>query len=316
MLLQVEAIGLVGLAIALAIPVPNALSRARWTARAPGAALVLWQAVGLGGGLSILGAGLTLAVGSESEHWLHGVAALPRAWARLGPAGWVGVAITAAFGAWLIAVAVVSTVRVILARRVHRRRLDVVAETFPTPVSGGERPPRRIRRVAVLDIRLVEYPQAIAYCLPGLRPRVVVSRGTLNTLDLDELAAVLAHERAHARGRHDLLMQPFLAWRETFPFLKAAGRAVASVELLIEMLADDAARRSCATADLRNALHHLKLEHRVQTGHDDPYLDIQLAARTARLHSQPTPLPAVVLSAVYAAAVALTIVPPLVLALT
>lgn len=311
MLLRAESIALLGLAVALAIPVPEALARARWTTRAPRAALILWQAVGLGGGLGILGGGLTLAVASESGHWLTGLAAMPHQWSRLGSAGWGGVAVTLVAGAWLLAIAVLSAVRVVLARRAHRRRLDLVADRFCPPAPGGREPGPAVR-----DVQLVDHPRATAYCLPGLRPRVVVTRGALYALDEVELAAVLAHERAHAQGRHDLVVQPFLAWRRTFPFLPSAWRAVAAVELLVEMLADDAARRTCGTLELHAALQHLAVEHRVHAAHDDPCLDAQVAARTARLLAPPCPLPALVRAGVYAAAAALVLVPPLVLVLS
>ena len=47
---------LAALAVVLAWPAPVALSRARWTARSPFTALVLWQAIALAGGLSMIGA--------------------------------------------------------------------------------------------------------------------------------------------------------------------------------------------------------------------------------------------------------------------
>ncbi|HEY1106336.1 MAG TPA: M56 family peptidase, partial [Agromyces sp.] len=43
------------LAFALAWPVPVALSRAAWPARSPAVALVLWQAIAVSGGLSMIG---------------------------------------------------------------------------------------------------------------------------------------------------------------------------------------------------------------------------------------------------------------------
>lgn len=52
----------------------------------------------------------------------------------------------------------------------------------------------------------MEHPSPAAYCLPGLRPRVVVTRGALSAPTGAEVAAVLGHERAHATGRHDLVV--------------------------------------------------------------------------------------------------------------
>ena len=50
------AVALGALALALAWPVPVALSRAEWPARSPATALALWQGIALGGGLAMIGA--------------------------------------------------------------------------------------------------------------------------------------------------------------------------------------------------------------------------------------------------------------------
>jgi hypothetical protein len=143
MLLAAEGIALLGLAVVLAGPVPAALARASWPGRSPRAALVLWQAVGLSGGLSILGAGLTLAVSGLHRSWLGGLGALPRAVGHgfgparpgpgaaalsLGPVGWAGAVLTVVAGSWLAGVLAVSTVRLTVARRAHRQRLDLLAD--------------------------------------------------------------------------------------------------------------------------------------------------------------------------------------------
>ena len=64
---------------------------------------------------------------------------------------------------------------------------------------------------------VIDYPAAAAYCLPGIRSQIVVSVGTLDLLAPAELAAVLAHERAHVRARHDLVLIPFTSLRRAFP---------------------------------------------------------------------------------------------------
>src|SRR3954469_9198552 len=51
------------LAILLAWPIPSALARAEWPKRHPRAAIALWQAVGISGGLSLIGAPLAIGVG-------------------------------------------------------------------------------------------------------------------------------------------------------------------------------------------------------------------------------------------------------------
>lgn len=44
------------------------------------------------------------------------------------------------------------------------------------------------------------------YCVPGRPPTIVLTTGALAVLDPEQLAAVLAHERAHLAGRHHLLL--------------------------------------------------------------------------------------------------------------
>src|SRR5918999_1536437 len=52
------ALGLLILGVLLAEPVSRALASAHWPARDPVGALLLWQAVGLAGGLALLGSGV------------------------------------------------------------------------------------------------------------------------------------------------------------------------------------------------------------------------------------------------------------------
>jgi len=100
----------------------------------------------------------------------------------------------------------------------------------------------------------VDSPAAAAYCVPGLRSRIVVSAGTLALLDAAELAAVLAHERAHLRARHDLVLLPFCALRQAFPRSRLVRQAHAEVALLVEMLADDRVLRHRPARELATAL--------------------------------------------------------------
>ena len=50
---------------------------------------------------------------------------------------------------------------------------------------------------------------------------------------------MLAHERAHLRERHDLVLLPFSALRRAFPRSALCGESHRAVALLVEMLADD-----------------------------------------------------------------------------
>jgi Zn-dependent protease with chaperone function len=100
----------------------------------------------------------------------------------------------------------------------------------------------------------LDVAQPLAYCLPGVRSRVVVSEGALTALTGDEVAAILTHERAHLRARHDLVLEAFTAVHAAFPRLVRSANALRSVQLLVELLADDAAVRAAGRAPLARAL--------------------------------------------------------------
>lgn len=309
MLLQVEAVGLAVLSLALAGPVSSALARATWPVRAPRPALVLWQAVGLAGGLGVLTAGLTLAAGSLAPHWLSGLAALPARWRDLDAWGWSGVGLTMCMGLWLVAVAVTSAVRITRARAAHRRRLQLIAGA--RRLAGEDGP----------EVFLVEHPSPAAYCLPGVRPRLVVTRGALTTLTEAELAAVLAHERAHATGRHDLVTQPFIAWARTFPFLPAPREALHAVSLLVEMHADDRALAECRAEDLAAALRRIRAARAAEpalVGASRPLSELaeRTEERLARLEGGARALPRGATLVLYLGAALLVLAPPLVLLLS
>ena len=103
-------------------------------------------------------------------------------------------------------------------------------------------------------LRILDVAQPLAYCLPGVRSRVVVSEGTLTTLADNEVAAILTHERAHLRARHDLVLEMFTAVHAAFPRFVRSANALDAVRLLIELLADDAAVRTAGPTPLARAL--------------------------------------------------------------
>ncbi|NHC46677.1 M56 family metallopeptidase [Motilibacter aurantiacus] len=215
------------LALVLAGPVPAVLARARWTWQVPRAALVLWQALAVAAFLAALGAGTW----ATTELLLnpHG---LPAAVA-------VGV-VTGLLGGRLAAAGLSVAVRTRRRRQRHRDLVDLLQCGSVT--SGGS------------AVRVVEGQACYAYCLPGREAAVVLSEATLASLSPVELAAVVAHERAHLRARHDLLVEFFTALHQAFPRLVRSGAALQTVRLLVEMLADDAARRKAGERPLANAL--------------------------------------------------------------
>ena len=201
---------LAGIALILAWPAPVLLARARWPMHAPARALLLWQAIGLAGGVSMIGA----------------LALLGRAVAPENPLASVVPAILLA--CYLIAHLGVTVVRVTRQRRRHLTLLRLLTEPHPT----------RART------RVIDEAAPVAYCIPrGAGSVTVLSQGLLDRLDPDELAAVIAHERAHVEQRHDILQLAFRAWRSALPGLPTAVLAETEVAAMVEMLADDRARR-------------------------------------------------------------------------
>jgi Zn-dependent protease with chaperone function len=238
-------------AVAVGI-VPGAaiLASARWPYRSPAAAILLWQALGLSWGLAAVGAlaGLGAVPGrygvaggalSGASRALRDAAALGFGASAFGAAARLAVlAASAALLALLCWVLLAASAAVIVARRRHRALLSLLAHGDPK-VPGA---------------LVVDHPAAAAYCVPGLRSRIVFSAGTLDLLDQAELAAVLAHERAHLRARHDLVLLPFCALARAFPRARLVRRARTTVALLVEMLADDQALRQRPARELATAL--------------------------------------------------------------
>jgi Zn-dependent protease with chaperone function len=103
--------------------------------------------------------------------------------------------------------------------------------------------------VAILD----HYAPAV-YCLPCGRYRIVMSAGALRVLSAEQVRAVLAHERAHLRSRHHLVLALATALGRAFPRVPLLARAASEVAGLAEMAADDAAARRHGRDDLAAAL--------------------------------------------------------------
>ncbi len=229
------------LALVLVGPVPALLARAVWPMRAPRAAVVLWQAIAMAAVLSAFSAGLALA----SRLFVPGpdgrpTAAVGQQIAALGWPLWlctVGVfALTLLIGARLVVAVAQVAIGTRRRRARHRMMVDLLAESQDD------------------GMRVLDIAEPLAYCLPGMRSRVVLSRGTLSALSQPELAAIVRHERAHLRARHDLVLEAFIAVHTAFPRFVRSGSALNAVRLLVELLADDAAVRTAGPRPLARAL--------------------------------------------------------------
>ena len=230
------------LAIALTGPVPRLLARSDWPMRAPRAAIVLWQSIAAAAVLSAFSAGLAIASGLFARHpggqpdWSPA--------AEIGALGWplwlcsvMVFALTLLIGVRLVASSVIVAAETRRRRAHHRMVVDLLGDHRHG--SG---------------VRVIDVAEPLAYCLPGIRSRVVLSKGTLSALSHSEVQAILRHERAHLRARHDLVLESFIAVHTAFPRFVRSGSALRAVRLLVELLADDAAVRAVGPAPVARAL--------------------------------------------------------------
>ena len=317
--------------VLLAGPISGVLARARWTRRAPRAALVLWQALCLSAGICLVGAGFTVAL----EPYGSNMAAAGWAWlgdlgrghplSRMTGAGIVAGTLATSAALILFGVLIRSVVLAVRRRRAHRLLLDlltgdrVVDPATAAGADASDRPPTpRAAAASVLDelladVRILDHPTAVAYTLPGWHSRVVLSAGMLNLLARAELVAVIDHERAHVRSRHDLLVLPFQAWGTTLGWLPGVRAAAAAVAELTEMLADDWAGRRSSPSTLARALATVALAgvpaDSGVVGYQTPAVaGRSVAARVMRL-LHPDPLPFLQLAWAHLAAALLLALP-------
>lgn len=299
------------LAVLLAWPVPLALAKADWPSRAPGTALVLWQAIALAGGLSMIGALVTYGLipfgssllGGLSELFRHFLAGSLPPTANLVQVFALCLAVLLT-GHLLLNLAL-TAVRTQRQRSRHLSLINLLSAPMP------DRP----------GTRVLDHPAPVAYCLPGVtRSVTVLSEGLVNLLDPPQLQAVIAHERAHLDQQHHVVLVAFKSWHSALPWFPIANRAENAVGLLVEMLADDQARRAVDDQTLATAIARVASEG---TGEPDgSSLEVLHSGdsapgfarrRVLRLLSPRAPLPAPARIAVLAASVGLLFVPTLLL---
>lgn len=245
---MIAALALLGYAALLLTAAARALARARWPDSAPRLGIAAWFALTGSAVVSVLVGGLalvvpTVRVSADLAHLLAACVMALRAQyahpggAALSAAGAVLAVAVFARVAWCAARALAQAAA---ARRRHRRRLSLV----------GQRDPR-------LGAVVVRHHEPAAYCLPGRGSQIVLTTGAIGTLDPGQLRAVLAHERAHLRGRHHLLVNLASALDTAFPRIPAFRIASEQVARLAELRADDAASASVQRLAVAGALLHL-----------------------------------------------------------
>jgi Zn-dependent protease with chaperone function len=298
----IVALSLLGYAALLLTAGAGMLAGARWPDSAPRLAIAAWFVLTGSAVISVLGGAVALAVptvrvSADLSHLLAAcVMALRARYAHPGGAALAGVgavlalAVTARI-AWCVARAFAQAAR---SRRRHMARLSLVGSRDPD-----------------LGAMIVRHHQPAAYCFAGRGSPIVLTTGAVAALDAGQLRAVLAHERAHLRGHHHLLVNLMSAIQAAFP--RVAAFRVAREQ--VARLAASSARSSASRAAHRLAVAGALLELGVHmpaaalgaAGNAD-------AARVRRLIEGP-PAVSRIRSAVVACAVAaLALVPLLLLA--
>lgn len=292
-------LALLGIAGLLAVAGPRALARP-WAERAPRLAVAGWAMLAVTAVTAVALAGVVLvvpvtALGADLAQLLRACTlAVQAAYTTATPLPLVGAALAVVVPLWTVAGVLTGLVPAALERARLRRSLAVVA-----------------RRDPALDVLVLDAPEAAAYCMPGRGGQVVITTGALGALSQPELAAVLAHERAHLTGRHHLLVGVATGLARAFPRVPLSSTGLAEIRRLVELLADDAATRRMDRVEVASALVCL-------AGMRAPAPALAAvgsagAARVHRLLQSPRPLPLVQRAAAVAVLV-LVAAAPLILA--
>jgi beta-lactamase regulating signal transducer with metallopeptidase domain len=227
----------------LGVVAPAVLRRARWIQRVPVPAIGVWFGLGLSfiASLALLVHHLVapgMAMDDGMPGLLHACEAVAADVLFRGPSGGTAQLLgPVAVALWPLGWYGFVLLRARWYRRRHAAMLNLVAR----PDAG-------------LAALVVEHPVPAVYCLPGRRSRVVLTRGALAALSPAQVHAVLAHERAHLRGRHHLVTAAVEAFARAFPRLPLARAARTEVAVLLEMAADDRAARTHAPRELAAAM--------------------------------------------------------------
>ncbi|GAA1720413.1 M56 family metallopeptidase [Fodinicola feengrottensis] len=273
---------LLGFAALVAVVSSRVLPSAGWVYRSPRLGLAAWYAA-----LSAMAGAVVAAVLVMVVRWPQTWAAACTWWtwgARV-LLGDFGLAARVAAAVLLVLLAVLlgrvgwSVVRTVRAtasrRRGHRALLAVACRYRPE-----------------LGVFVVEHDRPAAYVVGGRADRVVVTSAAVEQLPPAQLAAVIAHERAHAAGRHQVLVDAVRLLALLAPSAVVLARAGKQVSRLVEIRADEVAAAEYGRLELARALVAC-----AEAGRPEPRLVGVLAAtggdaleRLNRLLTPPRPL--------------------------
>lgn len=213
------------LCAAVLLAAPRALVRIERLRRSPRAALFVWQALSLSAVLCLLTAAPLALVHPRPRS-----AAIEIPLLVIAGIASIGVLVRLLLNGHNVGR------RIRAARAEHRQLVDIVGR------HEGD------------HTRVLPSHELAAYCVPGAGSRLVITDAALTALPDDQLAAVVAHEEAHLRERHDLILEFFTVLHTATPRLLRTDAALTEVALLVEVLADRAAREEVGEVALGRAI--------------------------------------------------------------
>lgn len=231
-----------GAALATAVGAPLLRKPAGWSVRHPAGALMAWVSVFIMGCTALFGSTIAVVMVAITDNpaasgWLTTTVVLVSAWGSLGVTGAL--------------LAVVGTRVDERSTSSNARRAELLLLTACAT--------ERIEVIGEVEIFHVRSERPFAMSLRDGGPRIVISSSLESLLDAGPLRAVIEHERAHLRRRHDLVLSVAGLAQDTLPWLPAGCAFRRSVGLLVELVADDRAARVCGPAACAGALEQLHL---------------------------------------------------------
>lgn len=173
-------------------------------------------------GLTIIVVGLGLTA-SPLSIWLHD-RGTPPGLGHLSPGGPL---------AWSIAglIAGFAATRTVAAmRRTLQRRNQAVVPQWAAET--------RFESASGVEIRVVPIAAPLAFAVAGRDPHIVVSKGMMSHLSQQELSALIAHETAHLRLRHDRHLLVFHLYQHIWGWLPGVQHVNAQLTATVEQWAD------------------------------------------------------------------------------
>ncbi|WP_153815091.1 M56 family metallopeptidase [Streptomyces sp. SUK 48] len=263
---------------------PRLLARADWPDREPVVALWAWQCV-VAAVLLCCALSMTLSAAAawapvRGQVFARAPRAVVDAYALGTASPWAATTavLLACAGLWSAAMLVREVVRSGARRRTRRAELLVRAPLLPGEEPGAGR------------LVVLEDGRPDAWWLAGAAPRLVVTTAALRRLKERQLDALLAHERGHARARHDWLLHCSAALARGFPQVPVFAAFQGEMHRLVELAADDTASRRFGRLTTALALVQLNEERGVFGPTPTP--EAHVPQRVDRLLTSPARLPA------------------------